>query len=169
MLNLGSGRKPIAGAVNVDLASETRPDVIHDLRLRPWPFPENHFAEIHGYDVLEHLDDVVDAMAEIHRVSRPGAVVHLTVPHFSCANAYTDPTHRHQFGWFSFHYFTGENELGFYTAARYRRRHTQLMFYPGFINKVAWRLANRRPGAYERRWCWLFPAWFLYCQLEVVK
>ena len=32
-----------------------------------------------------------------------------------------------------------------------------------------WRLANRFPAAYERRGAWIFPAWFLYVELEVVK
>jgi hypothetical protein len=30
-------------------------------------------------------------------------------------------------------------------------------------------LANRWPHEYERRWAWMFPAWFLYYELEVVK
>jgi hypothetical protein len=28
---------------------------------------------------------------------------------------------------------------------------------------------NRSPAEYERRWAWIFPAWFLYFELEVVK
>jgi hypothetical protein len=32
-----------------------------------------------------------------------------------------------------------------------------------------WRLANRYPAAYERRWAWIFPAWYLYFELEVDK
>jgi len=37
------------------------------------------------------------------------------------------------------------------------------------VNKLVRRLANRYPAAYERRWTWIFPAWFLYFELEVVK
>ena len=169
VLQLGSGRKYHPEAVNVDLVADTGADVVHDLDSCPWPFPDNRFREVWAYDVLEHLDDVVAVMEEIHRVCAPGAVLKVTVPHFSCANAFTDITHRHYFGRFSFDYFTGENDLGFYTQARFRRRVARILFRPTLLNKVIWRLANRWPAAYERRWAWMFPAWFLYFELEVVK
>lgn len=169
VLHLGSGLKRIEGAVNVDLRAATRPDVVHNLDSRPWPFEDAAFDEILAYDVVEHLEDVVAVMEEIHRVAAHGAVLKLTVPHFSSANAFTDITHRHWFSWFSFHYFTGENEFPFYTSARFRRRVSQLIFASTLLNKLTWRLANRWPAAYERRWAWIFPAWFLYFELEVVK
>ena len=118
ILHLGSGRKYDPNAVNVDLTRATSPDLVHDLDARPWPLPQDHFEEVWAYDVIEHLDDVVATMEEIHRVSRDGAVVKITVPHFSCANAFTDPTHRHYFSAASFNYFTGDNEFDFYTDRR---------------------------------------------------
>jgi SAM-dependent methyltransferase len=169
ILHLGSGLKPIPGAINVDLRAAAKPDVVHDLDKRPWPFHDNSFDEIVGHDVIEHLEDVVRTMEEIHRVGSDGAIVKLTVPHFSSANAFTDITHRHWFSWFSLHYFTGENEFPFYTHVRFRRRVTTLVFTTTLIDRVAWKLANRWPREYERRWAWLFPAWFLYFELEVVK
>ena len=91
VLNLGCGRKRREGAVNVDCTTRTSPDVVHDLNVRPWPFPNDAFAEVFAFDVLEHLEDVVAAMEELHRVCRNGARVEITVPHFSSANAFTDP------------------------------------------------------------------------------
>jgi predicted SAM-dependent methyltransferase len=155
--------------VNLDLVSATNPDVIHNLDRRPWPFQDNAFDQFIANDVIEHLDDVVATMEEIHRTGAPGAIVRITVPHFSCANAFTDITHRHYFSYFSCHYFTGENEFPFYTAARFKRRVTDIVFHATVRNKVVWRLANRWPAAYERVWAWIFPAWFLYFELEVVK
>jgi SAM-dependent methyltransferase len=169
VLHLGAGRKYDPRAVNVDLVADTHPDVVHDLDRFPWPFPDGRFREVWAYDVLEHLDDVVAVMEEVHRVCAPGALVRITVPHFSCANAFRDVTHRHFFSWFSFHYFTGENEFSFYSGARFRRRASQIVFRRSLLNKVVWRLANRYPERYERRWAWMFPAWFLHFELEVVK
>ena len=37
------------------------------------------------------------------------------------------------------------------------------------VNRVIFRLANRWPQEYERRWAWMFPAWFLYVELEALK
>ena len=91
------------------------------------------------------------------------------MPHFSSPNAFSDPTHRRQFAWSSFHYFTGEHEIAFYSAARFRRRWSRIVFLPSLLNKLVTRAANRYPEAYERRWAWMFPAWFLYFELEVIK
>ncbi len=169
VLHLGSGKKYRADAVNVDSREEVHPDIVLDLDKRPWPFADSAFREVHAYDVLEHLSDVVGTLEEIHRVCENGAIVKLTVPHFSCANAFTDPTHRHYFGHQSFHYLTGEHEHDHYTSVRFRRRVTQIVFEQSPLNRLVRRLANARPSAYEKRWAWMFPAWFLYAELEVVK
>ena len=169
VLHLGSGKKYDAVAVNVDIKATTNPDIVHNLDLRPWPLPNNHFTEVRAYDVIEHLDDVVAAMEEIHRVCRDGAVVKITVPHYSCCNAFTDITHRHYFSVRSFDYFTGDNEFEFYTERRFRKTRAEILFFPSLMNKVVRRLASRFPSQYERRWAWIFPAWFLYFELIVIK
>ena len=169
ILNLGCGHKRTTGAVNLDITPDTNPDIVHDLNVKPWPFPDNQFREVVAYDVIEHLDDVIQTMEEIHRICCNGATVKITLPHFSCANAYTDPTHRHYFGRFSFDYVSGENALNFYTKAIFKRRASQIIFYPSVANKLIRRIANRYAAPYEKRWAWMFPAWFLYFELEVVK
>jgi len=168
LLNLGCGRKYRDGAVNLDIpSSDVRADVWHDLNLRPWPFEENTFTEVVANDVIEHLRDIIPSMEEIHRICRPGAVVRMTLPHFSCANSFTDPTHQHHFSLFSFDHVTEES--GFYSTKRFRILHRHIVFKPTLINKLIWRLAKRNPAEYERRWAWMFPAWYLYFELEVVK
>lgn len=169
ILNIGCGRKRIDGAVNLDISEGVGADVVHDLNRFPWPLPSDHFREVLAYDVIEHLPDVVPVMEEIYRVCRAGAHVHITVPHFSSANAFTDPTHRHQFSCFSFDYFGADHALSFYSRARFTRSRAQIVFYPTPVNKLVHRLANRRPAEYERRWAWMFPAWFLSIDLEARK
>lgn len=131
--------------------------------------PEDHFEECVAFDVIEHLGDIVRVMEEIHRVCEDGACVRITVPHFSCNNAFTDPTHRHYFSYFSFNYFTGEHEFSFYTDRRFRLKGRNLIFSRSLLNRLVGKLANRFPAAYERRWAWVFPARFLYFELTVVK
>jgi SAM-dependent methyltransferase len=169
ILNLGCGHKKDPAAINVDVTSATNPDIVCNLNLRPWPFPADRFTEVRMYDVIEHLDDLVGVMEELHRVCRHGAVIKITTPHFSSANAFTDPTHRHYFSVASLNYFTGDNEFDFYTDRRFRKRTASINFYPSLINKLVHRIANRWPEKYERRWAWMFPAWFLNFELIVVK
>lgn len=169
VINLGCGTKRLPDAVNVDLTRATSPDVVHNLNCRPWPFPDYSFDEIIFTDVIEHLDDIVGTVEETYRIARNRALVRITVPHFSSANAFTDPTHRHYFGWHSLDYFTGKHEHSYYTQARFIMQSRKLFFYPSLLNKVVRRLANRWPAVYERRWAWIFPAWFLAFDLTVVK
>lgn len=169
VLHLGCGRKYMKGAVNLDISSDVGADVIHDLACIPWPLPSDAFREVHALDVIEHLENVPRSMEEIHRVCKAGARVYITVPHFSSANAFTDPTHRHQFSYFSFDYFAHAHGLAFYSKARFARSRVEIVFYPTLANKIVHRLANRRPAAYERRWAWMFPAWFLSIELEALK
>src|SRR5262245_40298584 len=139
-LNLGCGNKHLPDALNLDVTIRTNPDVVHDLNVRPWPFSGDRFVEVFMYDVIEHLDDLVGVIEELHRITQHGGVVRITTPHYSCANAFTDPTHRHQLGWFSLDYFTGEHEHAYYTTTRFRMRSRFLHFFPSLLNKVVWRL-----------------------------
>jgi SAM-dependent methyltransferase len=153
----------------VDAIVRTRPNLVHDLDVTPWPLPDGHFTEVHAYDVVEHLEDVVRTMQEIYRVCAPGARVFITVPHFSSANSFVDPTHRHHFSARSMLYFTDNHELGFYSSTHFRQRQGLIVFQKSFLNKVVRRLANRFVTRYEERWAWLFPAWFLFFELEALK
>lgn len=166
ILNLGSGLQRMPAAVNVDLREVTSPDVVYNLNQRPWPFAANQFSAVYASDVIEHLDDTIATMEEIHRVCRRGAIVYINVPHFSSPGAFTDPTHRRYFGALTFDYFT---EGHFYSRCSFRTRHRQLVFQPTLINKLVWRIANRYLSAYEQRWTWIFPAYFIYVELEVIK
>ncbi len=170
VLDIGAGRDRSApGAVTVDRNAGTHPDIVHDLDQYPWPIETGSFDTIVCKEVIEHLADIVRAMEELHRIGRPGARVHITTPHFSCANSFTDPTHRHHLGCFSFDYFTGGNQWGFYTTARFRAVRRRLHFYGRYKNlHVSW-LANRFPRFYEEHLAWMFPAWYLSFELEVIK
>ena len=40
-LDLGCGLRKKAGFVGVDLSADCNPDVVHDLRVAPWPFDDD--------------------------------------------------------------------------------------------------------------------------------
>ncbi len=168
-LNLGCGRKKLPGHLNVDRVVEVQPDLVHDLNVIPLPLPGGAFDEICAYDVVEHLDDLVAFMREVWRLAAPDARVLITTPHFSCANAFMDPTHQRQLSCFSFDYFTTGHPWNFYGSEGFALMQRQLIFTPTWTNKLVSRLANRFPRGYEQRWAWIFPAWFIYFELAVVK
>lgn len=155
--------------MNVDITSDTNPDVVHDLDEFPWPFPDDRFAEVRMIDVLEHLREPHRALHEIHRITTRGGTVEIVCPHFSSANAYTDITHRNFLAYGSFDTITGDSVHSYYTRIRFAYAERRIMFYPGAVSRAVSHLANRWPERYERRWAWIFPAWFMRWRLEVVK
>jgi hypothetical protein len=169
VLNVGCGKKKLPNALNADISPIVSPDIVLDVNRRPWPLPDGWFEEVHAYDVVEHIEDVVSFFEEVHRICSPGAIVHITVPHYSCSNAFTDPTHRHYFGLRSFDYVTGEHEHDHYTSVRFEKQCVMPVFSHTLVNKIVWRAAAKFPQAWEDRWAWMFPAWFIFAKLRVVK
>ena len=49
-LNIGCGRRPVSGAVNLDVSEGLGADVVHDLNCLPWPFADDTFDEVHAYE-----------------------------------------------------------------------------------------------------------------------
>jgi hypothetical protein len=169
ILNLGCGKKKIIGAVNLDITHTTHPDVVHDLNIVPWPFVENSFQSVYAYDVIEHLDHILPTMNELYRITQHNALIHITVPHFSSSNAFTDPTHQHYLSYFSFDIFNTGDNRDFYSSTRFTIVDRQIVFRPTFLNKALWRLAKRYPEKYEQRYAWIFPAWYLSFTLKTIK
>src|SRR5687768_1431325 len=106
IVNLGCGKVRIPNSVGVDRVKiDKYVDVVHDLDIVPYPFKSNSVDEIHFYHVLEHLHQPMKKLEEIHRILKPGGVLHMRVPHFSSMGAFTDLTHVRPFGYFSFDCF----------------------------------------------------------------
>jgi SAM-dependent methyltransferase len=117
--HLGCGNKKIVGAIGVDIVDLPSVDVVFDLNKKDWPFEDNSFDEVHAYHVLEHLNDTINSMSEIWRITKPGGVVYINVPHFSSPNAFVDPSHKSFFALDTLSYFTDKNDLNFYSRARF--------------------------------------------------
>ena len=121
ILDIGCGKHKTPGAVGLDSNPRTGADVIHDLDEVPYPFPDDEFDIIIGNQVIEHVDDVLAVVAELHRIAKPGGRIRLDTPHYSDVASYTDPTHRHHLTTESFSYFTGRRtDLDFYSEVRLR-------------------------------------------------
>ena len=92
-LNLGAGRNPMSGYVNVDRAALPGIGVVHDLESFPLPFDDDTFDEVIGIDLIEHITDALGLMQELWRVARPDAVCVFELPYGSSDDAWEDPTH----------------------------------------------------------------------------
>ena len=93
ILDLGCGKKKREGAIGVDFSDRHDADVIHDLNAFPYPFDDDSVDEIYLDNVLEHLDDPLKVMEEVHRICKPNGLVKVIVPYFRSVWAFIDPTH----------------------------------------------------------------------------
>jgi predicted SAM-dependent methyltransferase len=179
ILDVGCGNQKHPGAIGIDFNADTQADIVHNLNQYPYPFADNRFERIYVTHCIEHLEDVVKVMEELHRISRPGARITIDAPYFSGQDAFSDPTHRHFFTSRSLDYFTGDfPEYGFYSKkARYKKIAYQIDFWK--IHKLGGIrlqnylglgfLANRLTGLYEKFFAFIFPAQSIRYELEVVK
>lgn len=102
-LHLGScgSRKP--GFVGVDIREDPENvDMVHDLNMLPWPWPDDSVTDIYADNILEHLCplgpalgqlNIAAVMSEIFRVLKPGGIVEILVPSTDGRGAWQDPTH----------------------------------------------------------------------------
>ena len=97
-LVLGAGLKTREDAINVDIKQYGGIDVIMDLNIKPWVFPNDHFKEIWAEDIFEHLTSPLEDIEELYRICENNARVHITVPLFGTPNHIDDPTHLRGYG-----------------------------------------------------------------------
>lgn len=175
MVQLGSGLATrIQGAIHVDIAGNTNPDIIFNLNDTPYPFQDNSIDFIVAISILEHLDDFLGVMAEIHRIAKPGASVYILVPHFSSASAFVDPTHCQHLSARSCDYFICgtdlESKYGFYIPFRYNlvRRYVELAGVFKYVPPLRW-LANNQNAFWEEYVCFIVRGSGVFWELAVKK
>ena len=127
-LDLGCGMNKTVGSFGVDCHSLTGVDVVCDLTHLPYPFLSGSADHIYMSHVLEHMENPVEVLAEVWRISRRGGRVHIRVPHYTGPYAWKDPTHRRCFSSESFDYF-GLNSYSYYSSARYGIESLRLKYF----------------------------------------
>ncbi|MFD6967632.1 class I SAM-dependent methyltransferase [Streptomyces sp. NPDC059949] len=112
-LHLGCGRTILDGWINVDSFPLPGIDMIFDLEMpdkETLPFPDESVDEFLLSHVIEHIDNSLGLMQELHRVAKPDAVAWIRTPHGASDDAHEDPTHvrcyfPNSFGYFSQPYY----------------------------------------------------------------
>lgn len=173
ILDVGCGIKKYPGAVGIDRLAGTAADIIHDLDQFPWPIENSSFEEIRLIHVIEHVDDVIRTMEELHRVGRNGAKVFIVTPHYTDFSSFCDPTHKWHLNSYSLRYFGADNAgFGYYSQIKFREISTKVKLlalwrYMGFQL-----LVNAFPR-FRRFWehylCFVIRGKVIEWELEVVK
>lgn len=96
-LNVGCGNDIRKDYINLDVVNLPGVDVIHDLKIFPWPFEENIFEKIEIINVLEHLPETIETLEELHRIAKPNSKIIIRVPYWNSPDMLADPTHKRAF------------------------------------------------------------------------
>ncbi len=108
-LNVGCGRNIITDWINLDSFPLPGVDIVTNLEncaTSPLPI-DNDSVEIFLLShVLEHINQVLPMMQELHRVAIANARMTVRVPYGSSDDAFEDPTHVRQIFHGSFGYFS---------------------------------------------------------------
>lgn len=163
ILDLGCGKKKRANSIGVDYSDRHNADVIHDLNIFPYPFDSSSIDEVYMDNVLEHLDEPMRVMAEVHRICKPGAIVKVIVPYFRSVWAFIDPMHKTFYTVDSFAYYDPRHiicQCYDYTSTRFyvnKIVFNETLLDKRWTKKLMIKLANKYPNRYETYLSHLYP------------
>lgn len=173
IIDLGCGREKHEDALGVDIVETSEVDLIQDLNKADWALPDSSFSKVYCKDIIEHVDDPLNFLEEVYRISKPSAEVYIRTPHFTNNNAWADPTHKRPFSAFTFKdYVVEDGQYSYYTDANFRVEDFIIRFP---IRHAPWNLigryiANNHVWFYENTVLRsLFPASSMEVSLVVVK
>ena len=130
-LNLGCGNFKKEGYINVDSNPIVEPDVMLNLNevesYKKWN--DNEVDEIFMSHVLEHLSDPFEIMKQLHRILKPGGILHIEVPHFS--RGFTHAQHARGFD-ITFYYYYDKRFSGGYYGIDFELVKLKLNWMSGF-------------------------------------
>jgi ubiquinone/menaquinone biosynthesis C-methylase UbiE len=173
-LELGCGERKREGFYGIDHIELEGVDIVADLNEPLTLLPDNCCNSIYSGHVLEHINELLPLMREIHRISKPDSIIEINVPHFSNVYGYSDPTHVRFFGLYTmYHFASKENQPkirkvpSFYTDTRFIVKSVTIQFYRSNIFErifipIFSKLVNLNiytQNFYERRLSSIFHAW----------
>jgi predicted SAM-dependent methyltransferase len=172
-LELGCGPNKTSGNIGIDRLDLPGVDIIADLE-EGLPFlPANSVDCIYSKSFLEHVDHLDLLMREIWRVLKPEGEMCAFVPHFSNPFFYSDYTHKHFCGLYTFEYFS-KSQLrfhrkvpNFYQDFSFQTMDLQLSFHAGsrwlswlrIGSEKLFNLSPRWQELYEEHFCYLIPCY----------
>ncbi len=123
ILDVGCGINKKPGSVGIDHNLRTKADVLVELDRFPYPFRDSVFDGAQAVHVIEHVEDILGFVGELHRVVKPSGEVYIVTPHYTDFSSFCDPTHRHHLNSFSLRYFGDDDAgYGYYSTARFEEK-----------------------------------------------
>jgi len=175
-LNIGCGNDYRKGYINIDNSELVKPDYIVNLEECKLPFQSNTFDEIICNHVLEHINNFIPLVKEMHRVSQKGSKILIRCPFYAAWGQYNDPTHVRFFSLYTFDYFNPSSyshECGIHEAGEPMFNiKVKLNYGVGKMKKFNWimnQIINLYKDFYVRFLAFIIPCVEIRYELEVLK
>ena len=172
-LHLGCGSDYKEGYVNCDISKEVNPDKIVDLEEK-LPFEDNSVEEVIANHILEHINNFIQLIHELHRVCKNGTKINIKTPFYTSWGRFNDPTHVRFFTPFTFNYFKKGNyshEVGV-KRDMFEIAKIKINYGIGKSSKLNWLmnpLINLHHAFYCRFFAFIIPSSEIEYELEVIK
>ena len=172
-LDLGCGQNKRPGAIGIDHSRDTAADVIGNIDRGSLPFRDNSFDKVWVVHVIEHVENVVSTIEELHRLTRAGGVIVIETPHYTDFSSFCDPTHRWHLNTFSFRYFTDDDAgYGYYTRCSLRQKRLKVKLLR-LWKLLGFELAVNHSFAFRKFWehylCYIIRGKAMVFEFEVLK
>lgn len=112
-LDIGCGDAKPAGFTGMDKRKLEGVDIVHDIRVIPWPIEDEVCDVVICNHVLEHINPecVMDIMNEIWRITKVNGKLFVGLPYAGSDRFWQDPTHIHSWTETTATYFDAEQPM----------------------------------------------------------
>jgi predicted SAM-dependent methyltransferase len=108
LFDIGCGSNKIEPlAYGLDIMKAPTVNILCDIE-KQLPIKNEVANDVYSRHTLEHVAQLENIIDEMLRISKPGGLIHIVVPHFSNSLAYSDYTHKRFFGLYTFNYFCSD-------------------------------------------------------------
>lgn len=106
-INIGAGRTYLPDFINIDISDNA--ELVLDVSSSILPFDDNSIDVVFSHHTLEHVQNYLFCLSEIHRVLRHGGMFLLGVPYVTLTEYnLVNPYHLHHFNEHSFDFFDSD-------------------------------------------------------------
>lgn len=169
-LNLGAGKKPLKGYVNIDKNNFKGVDLVWNLDNFPYPFKNNSVDEIVAENILEFVENFMKTIEEIYRICKPGAKIKIIYVPCPSPFSFQNPLVVTRMGFNTFEYYlSDEGTESYLFKPKFKILKRKYIFSANKYLRWISSIVNIFPRVYTRFLFNIFYSNYIYIELEVVK
>lgn len=152
--------------IGLDFIKSDQVDVVYDLNKGKLPFKSNYFDIVYTHHTLEHIENIIPIIQEVHRVLKKKGRFLIRVPHTSYVDSMGDLTHHRLFGYGSLNFIIFKDHAQLKLERVFKLIKRRIVFGTLYRNLGIEFLANKFPNIYSGFFTGIFIAREMHWELE---